>query len=76
MALVKERPVKVIKRTERRSSKSQLGPRECRTSAQEQRAIVSAVVSWIKERKASTAGPIRLFRLGPETQLKLEQESR
>ena len=60
------KPVRVVKQVERRLEQSSLATRDLPTDAQQQRAMVSVVSSWIREQRKSKAIPTTLFRLEPE----------
>ena len=65
MSAAMTKPVKVVKQVERREEQSSLA-RDLPTEAQQQRAMVSVVSSWIREQRKSKAIPTTLFRLEPE----------
>jgi len=60
------KPVRVVKQVERRQEQASLATRDLLTDAQQQRAMVSVVSSWITEQRKSKAIPTTLFRLEPE----------
>jgi len=65
MSAVITKPVKVVKQGERSRKRSTSDSKELLTDAQQQRAMVSVVISWIEEQRESKAMPTQLFRLEP-----------
>jgi hypothetical protein len=66
MAVAITKPVRVVKQVERREERSSLATRDLLTDAQQKRAMVSVVSSWIREQRKLKAIPTTLFRLEPE----------